>query len=371
MPIVEQIAIALDRQDYQTAAGLIKQLLKQEPHNPWGQLYSGRFYEETGKLDLAEKVYRHLLRQSDNPKIIAQARTSLQRIEQREQQRRREALAQATLNPTNPEAGILLIEPVTGEIRQRVVPKYAQILNLDLYSAQRQLPTRYWRLLRMGSMSELQVYGQELRNAGIPAFWIALAEINKIQVFQVLYIQELFPTVTILCQNGNNQMGSLTFDWSEVAQRVEGRLPIFESVVDFDARGRQQREERTQDYAQVYDLHLPGRNCLLRLCDSTYDFQQGVAVTSPDSLSGQFSNRINWNNLIKLLNSYLTKTRLWSDFAPFADRVLEEAEMVVDPTELLGGIRPHIPLSRREETNWDSAFQLYSGLVFLRNRREL
>ncbi|PZV15213.1 MAG: hypothetical protein DCF22_07540 [Leptolyngbya sp.] len=40
--MLDQVAAALERQDYQTAAQLLKELLKRSPQDPWVQLYVGR-----------------------------------------------------------------------------------------------------------------------------------------------------------------------------------------------------------------------------------------------------------------------------------------------------------------------------------------
>jgi hypothetical protein len=155
-----------------------------------------------------------------------------------------------------------------------------------------------------------------------------------------------------------------------VSQRVEGRLPIFEQVVDLDARGKLQRKTQTQDYAQFCDLHLPTRKTILRLCDRDYQFQQGIELSpqpqnhptpgeSPSSLS-QTTNRINWNKLRDFLNRQRPQTPVFSDFTNFAETALDYKEM-------LTRLPAHIDLFRRQESLWDSAFELYSGLVFMKN----
>ncbi|MBD2312809.1 tetratricopeptide repeat protein [Desertifilum sp. FACHB-1129] len=367
--MLEQIASAFERQDYKTAANLIKKLLKQEPQNLWGRLYVGRLYEETGKFELAEDVYRQLLRQPTlNTRIATQARTGLQRLENRIKQQRETAIAQAKAIPDNNKPGLLILEPVSGEMRTKIVQNFARLMNIDAYTAQRQLPARFWRLHRLGSIGELQVYAQELQDVGIACFWVPLADIARIRVFQVQYFSALSPQPTVICQDEANQVGTLTFNWSDVAQRVEGRLPIFESVIDLDFRGRQERKEKTQDYIQIHDLHLPSRNCILRLCESSYQYQEGITALATSQALNQQSNRLNWNHLLQQLNQPLAQTPTWSDFTVFGEMVLEQSKTVVDTTHFLGGFDSHIRLSRRAETDWDPAFQLYSGLVFLRNQ---
>ncbi|HEY9295280.1 MAG TPA: tetratricopeptide repeat protein [Phormidium sp.] len=355
--MINQVAAAFDRKDYREAARLVKLVLKESPQNPWAHLYAARLHEVTGKLEKAETIYRQLLRDTTNPKIVTQARQGLQNIEKTRQEKRREDIAKAKADPSDTELGVLILEPVTSEAKQQAAQNFAQIMNIDPYSARLKLQSRGWRLLRTGAIGELRFYGQQLLNAQIPCFWIKLADIEKINIFRVSYFQSIYPHPTIVCNNQQGQLGSLTFNWREVSQLVQGQLPIFEEVVDLDFRKRLQRKVQTQDYAQFCDLHLPERNCILRLWDSNYQFQQGITfVPDPE----QATTRINWNGLLDFLSHQLPQAKVWSDFTAFAETVL-------DHTELLNRIPSHISLFRREATHWDPAFQLYSSLVFLKH----
>lgn len=352
--MIEQVAAAFERKDYRTAAELLQYLLKESPQNPWVQFYLGRLDEVSGKLEAAEKIYRQLLRDTTNNKILAQARQSLQRVEASKQEQRRCAIAQASAQPSNQELGGLILEPVASESRTVAAQKLAQLMQLDSYTARLQLPSRGWRFYRTGVVGELRFLGQNLRSVGIPCFWATLAEIEKIRVFQVSYFQSTAPQATVVCQNEQGQLGSVTFNWSEVTQRVAGLLPIFEQVVELDFRRKLQRKTQTQDYVQFCDLHLPKRQCILRLNDNKYQFQQLT--------DNQMTTRINWNSLISHLDQQMPQVKVWSDFTLFAETVLEQKE-------LLGRLQSHIHLFRRAETNWDPAFQLYSGLVFIRSEK--
>ncbi|QSJ15892.1 tetratricopeptide repeat protein [Nostoc sp. UHCC 0702] len=353
--MIEQVAIAFERKDYYTAAKLLKQLLKESPDNPWVQFYLGRLHEVSQKHQDAEKIYRHLLRSTTNSKIVTQARQGLQRLQDIELEERQRAIAKATAEPNNTEFGVLVLEPLSNELKTIAAPKFAQIMQLDHYTARLVLPSRGWRLYRTGQVGELKFYGTQLQKAEIPCFWTSITAIQQIQVFQVQYFSESDLKATVVCRNETNQLGSLTFEWSEVKARVVGLLPIFEEVVDVDAHHKLQRKTQTQDYVQFYDLHLPDRRCILRLYDNGYKFQQGVEITPQAS---QNTIRINWNNLLTWIDQKLAQVKIWSDFAFFAQTVL-------DQTEMLGQIKSHIHLLRREKTNWDSAFHLYSGLVFI------
>lgn len=357
--MLDQIAAAFDRKDYKTAAQLVKQLQQQSPNHPWVKFYIGRLQEVSGKAQAAEAIYRQLLQEATNSRLAAQAREGLQRLETIAQIHRQQAIAQAKADPANAGLGFLILEPIANEARQAAAQQFARIMKLDAYTARLILPSRSWKLYRTGNLGELQIYGQELRAAGISAFWVSLAAIEKIRVFRVQYFQSASPQVTVICQDENDQVGSLTFHWSEVANRVEGMLPIFEDVVDVGAFNKLQRKEQTQDFAQLLDLHLPKRKCILRLCGRTYQFQQGVVFDASQDGSmptAQTTTRLRWNKLLEFLDDRLAAVPVWADFSAFADSALEHLDLVTLPA--------HIDIFRKEPSQWDPAFQLYSSLVF-------
>lgn len=358
--MLDQIASAFTRKDYRTAAQLLKQLQQQSPDSPWVKLYTGRLQEVSGKTEAAEALYRQLLREATHAKVVTQAREGLQRLETIAQTQRQQAIAAASTDPANSGLGFLVLEPIAPEAKQAAAQGFAKIMKLDAYTARLMLPSRGWKLYRTGPFGELQIYGQELRNARVPAFWISLATIQNIRVFRVQHFQTASPQVTVVCKNETDQIGTLPFDWSEVSERVEGLLPIFEDVVDVGAFHKLKRKEQTQDFAQVLDLHLPKRQCILRFCDQTYQFDQGVMFGASQDGStslSQTTTRIRWNQMLEFIDDRLSKVPVWSDFSVFAESALEHLELVK-------GLPSHIDLFRKEPTHWDRAFQLYSGLVF-------
>lgn len=357
--MIEQIAAAMKCQDYRTAAQLVKQLLQASPQNPWAHLYLGQLHEVSGKLLAAQTTYRQLLHDATHAKIITQARQGLERVTEKLHEQRQNAIAQATADPGDTQTGVLILEPIANESRTIAAQKLAQIMQMDSYTARLQLPTRSWKLYKSGKIGELRYLGENLRDASIPCFWIKLADIEAIPVFQVNRFDSTTSQVTVY-QNEPGQLisqrhttqslldqSSFTFDWSEVTQRVMGQLPIFEQVVDRDVRGKLQRKTQTQDYAQFCDLHLPQRQCILRLCDHTYQFQNTQATI-----------RLNWNNLMAF--NPIPQATVCTDFIAFAQTVLHH-------TETLKHLNSQINLFRRTQTNWDPAFHLYSGLLFLKN----
>lgn len=390
MKEIKEVAAALERKEYKQAAKLLKKLQKENPQNLLVQLYIGRWYEETDKLESAEKTYRKLLQNATNPQVMTQARQGLQRIETLQKHRLQEAIARAKSDPRNAEPALLILESISKENkhkenrnkenrnkqnRQEAIPNFARIMNVDPYTARMQLQNSGWRIYRIGPVGELLIYSEQLVKVGIPAFSVAIADLKKVQVFRVRNLQSVKPQITVVCENEFDEKGTFTFNWSEVTAKVEGLLPIFIDAMDYDPRRQSQkfrRKEMTQDYANICDLHLPERQAIVRFCDRAYDFKHGLEIHPLDpkidttentsQAITESTNRIKWNSLIDLLNLHLGKIKVYSDFTPFAETTTR------DYTQLLGRIKSYVDIERKEESLWDSAFQLYSLLAFLKNR---
>ncbi|MEZ2231965.1 tetratricopeptide repeat protein [Microcoleus sp.] len=379
MTDIHQIVTALEDKEYKQAAQLIKQLQTESPENPWVKYYIARYYELTNNPKKAETTYKQILRDITNPKIISQARQGIQRIETAAQDRLQEAIETAKNDPSNLEPALLILEAVTPEDKPAAIQNISRIFQTDTYTTRMQVQSRGWRLYKTGPIAELQIYGEELLNAGIPVFWGTLADIQKIQIFRVQHFQSLSPPV-VVCKDTLDRLGAIEFNWSEISQRVEGLLPMFMEIMDYSPHRRTEQfrhKEITQDYAQICDLHIPSRHCILRICDQSYEFQQGIDFTQisadipasapkkPKSGSQkprqipQSTTRINWNHLLEILDQQLDVT-VWSEFTPFAETVL-------DYTHMLSNIESYVEVDRKSETPWDPAFQLYSGLAFLKN----
>jgi hypothetical protein len=381
MTDIHQITSALDSQEYKQAAKLIKQLQTESPENPWVKYYMARYYELTNHPEKAETTYKQILRDITNPKVVSQARQGIQRIETAAQDRRKQAIETAKNDPSNLEPALLILEPVSPEDKPAAIQNISRIFKTDLYTTRMQIQSRGWRLYKTGPIAEIQIYGQELLNAGISVFWGTLADIKKIQIFRVEHFQSL-STPTVVCKSQSDQLGAIAFNWSEVSQRVEGLLPMFMDIMDYSPNRRTDQfrhKEITQDYAQICDLHIPSRNCILRICDQSYDFQQGIDFTKTSAAIPASANpkdlkfrspksqkippsttRINWNHLLEMLDQQLNVT-VWSEFTAFAETVL-------DYTNMLSKIESYVEVDRKSDTPWDPAFQLYSGLAFLKNR---
>jgi hypothetical protein len=354
--MLDQIVEALNQKDYVRAAQLLKKLKEEDPENPWLKLYLARFFEETDKLDRAEPLYRRLLRDSTNLKLISQARQGLSRLEKLAKQKKEKAIAEFLTTPESQDHGALIIEALPLALKQKAAPKFAEIMQIDPYIALLQLPSRSWRLYRTGAIGELSYYTELLRQAEIPSFCCAINRINQLEVYRVNYIQSLTPEVTIICQSQDGQEGSFTFEWSEVKQRVEGLVPIYEESFQIDARRKIYHKTKLQDYAQFYDLHFPERHSILRFCDQNYEFQDGVLLLKSENTT----IRQKWNSLLQIFQNNILNIPVWSEFSPFGETAIEFPEM-------LKTIKSRINILRHKETPWDPAFQLYSGLAFCRN----
>jgi tetratricopeptide (TPR) repeat protein len=361
--MLNEISDAIKLEDYKTAIRLLKPLLKNDPDNPWLQYYAGRVYEGTGKIESAHHIYRKVLPQTTNPKLIAQIRQRIGRLQEIEKQEREQAILLAKSQEGGTQPGILILEPIASQLKQNAAREFAKIVQIDPYIARLQLPSRGWRLYRTGPLGELQYLSSKLVEAKVPSFCESLEALARLEVLEVHYFLSETSEVKVRCQNQDGQVGTIAFDWSEVERCVEGRLPLFESVVTVDVRHKLQRKTQIQDYVHCCDLHLSRRNCILRICDRTYQFQQGINfAANSDSFRAVGGSTIShsWQNLTQFLQGRLSHATVFSDFTPFAETALGFSEM-------LSRIKPCLDLKRRKETPWDGAFQLYSGLIFWRS----
>ncbi|MBE9076882.1 tetratricopeptide repeat protein [Romeria aff. gracilis LEGE 07310] len=359
----ELVAAALAQQDYRRAAQLLKQWHQAAPGDPLVLLYAAKLQEATLKLDAAEKNYLKLLKQATHPKLMRQAREGLNRVQQARAAQLAEA-PKAVRHSTSPDdLGLLILEPPPEPNRETAAQGLAQVLKLDLYTARMQLPTRSLRLQRVGDLTAIQAWGRALREVQTPAFWASVADLRAIQVFQICYFQQLGTQPVIVCKNSAGQLGTIAFAWAEVSQRLSGQVPFFEQVADIGPWGKPLHKEKTQDYVQLLDLHLEKRQIILRLCDRTYLYAK-AATPVPTAQNGnrlnlKLSSRIQWNYLLQHIHQTVM-TPLHTDFTPFGTGALEFFK-------ILPSIEAHLSISRRASSEWDQAFQLYSGLLFLKH----
>jgi tetratricopeptide (TPR) repeat protein len=365
--MLKEVAEAIKREDYRTAQELLQTLHQIESDNPWVLYYQARVDEAQGYLDKAGLIYREILQNPTNPKLIAQTRQGIQRLEQIHRQAREEEiqaqleareLAKSSVDSSD--IGVLLLEPMSSSEKQIVAPAFAKIMNIDPYTARLQLPSRSWRLYRVGGMGELAYYVQSLQEAGIPCFCQSFERLNQVRIYPVAYFESVIPEVQVKGATRQGALESIAFKWGEVSQCVNGLLPLFEDYQDLGSRGSSQRKIKTQDYAQVCDLHLKKKNVILRLCDQNYEFQQGIRFSERQQGKGEPTTlRDNWNHLLHYLKTQTPELPVYDEFTPFADTALEFAEA-------LRPIVSHLDILRIEETPRDGIFEIYSRLAYLK-----
>ncbi|WP_121971626.1 tetratricopeptide repeat protein [Leptolyngbya sp. BC1307] len=347
-----QVAAALEVGDYQQVTRLLKQWQSSDPTNPTLRLYAALLQEQTNRLEAAEKSYLKLLKHSPSGKIMSQARAGLGRIQQRQKVQKAEALAQAKRVTGGDELAILAVAAPAPAERSQAIAGLAQIFNLDLYTAQLKLPPSGFRLYRIGPWGEVSYYAKTLKQAHTPALTAKVSDIKALQTFQICYFKAFTPQPTVVCKNAAGQLGTIGFDWAEVSQRVDGQLPIFEQVVDLGPWGKTVHKEKVQDYAQVVDFHLAGRQIVLRACDRLYQYQKGIALSEHNELN----SRIQWNQLLAQIDSS-TPAPHPNDFTRFGESALEFIS-------LLPPIYSNLDIDRRAPSHWDQAFHLYSSLFY-------
>ncbi|PZO61257.1 MAG: cyclic nucleotide-binding protein [Phormidesmis priestleyi] len=350
-----QVAAALEISDYQQAAKLLKQWRTTDPHSPMLRLYAAQLQERTNRLEAAEKNYAKLLKQTPSGKIMAQARAGITRIQQQQKSEKAAALSRAKQVEGGNELAILAIAPPSPEHRQQAIAHFAHVFNLDAYSARLKVPTSGCRLYRVGPWGEISYFAQSLQ-PHTPTLSGLVKDIKAIQTLQICYFEALTPSPIALFKNSDGQLGKISFEWSQVTQRVSGQLPIFEQVIDLGNWGRTVHKEKVQDYTQVLDLHLSGRKMILRLCDRLYHYQKGISLTDQSELN----SRIQWNQLLMHLNQSLTGSHQ-NQFNHFGQAALEFIP-------LLPPIPAHLDLDRRAPSDWDLAFHLYSSLYYLKQQ---
>ena len=359
--LLEQVAEAFDRKDYRSATQVLKELWKQQPGNPQVQLYRGRLYEVAGKLDQARDTYKHLLKAVPTPKLMAQARQGIERVDQLDREQRQREIARSIAAPNQDQQGLLILEAIAQTDRPAAAQALSKIMAIDGYSARLQLPNRGWRIYRMGPIGEMALYGQQLRSSKIPAFWVTEESLHQPKLVQVNHVIQTgnHPKVSGTCAGD-----AIEIDWngSDVTSSAQGSSPIFDRALEFDPLRREYssraRKETVKDYAVFFDLHLKSRNLILRFCDRTYDFQSGVRWESGDRLE-RTGLRSQWNHILQWFKPVMDSKPFWNDFAPFSDTA-------TDFVHLLKAIDPGFYLYGQEESRINAAFHLYSLLAFHR-----
>lgn len=351
----EEVKVAIDNKNYNQAKDILNNLVIDNDNNLWIKYYYSLILEKENNLEEAEANYRQIIKNSvyPDPILIKLIRDGIERITEVKKQVKEQKLNEFKNIDHGDDLAVLILQPVMLEEKKNLAPKLAKIMNIDNYTATLQIPTRSWRLYKTGNLGELNYWQSELSQVNIPCFCETIKNINDIEVYQVKYI--IFYDnyeVTFSVQNQEEKAQEITVLWENIKTKVQGLIPIFESILHLDTKGKPYRKQSILDYAQFYDLHLLSRNLILRFSDNFYKFDQGLKIINQEKTSKE-----KWQILIHLLNDNMPSQKLWSDFNLFGEGVIQFPEM-------LKQIESHINLFHRDKNFWDEAFQLYSGLIF-------
>lgn len=355
--MLQELAQALSRQDYQTARELLRILITEDPDNPWVRFYLAQLCESQAKTEEADKIYRELLINSSNPQILSKARQGIARISDNKQKKQQESLQAA--RKTSGELAALVLKPVHPEMKNKLAQAFAEIFSLDIYSARLRLPTRAWRLYRTGALGEIQLYYKKLQEVEIPCFVLPIETLTKIKVYQVQYLSATTPKAIAVCKNPQDEIETISFNWEQVKNRVTGRLPLLTNYEEKNFRGKLEFKTKTTDYFTIFDLHLSDKQIIVRFCEYNYDFANSFNSQGKNSQLSQTSQE-NWRQLKKQLEEKTKSSEDWGDFDYFATNAL-------DFPAILAQLPLKMQLLREKDTPLDAAFELYSRLVFYQN----
>lgn len=354
-------------QQFPAASATLQQLLSDSPDDPQLQILQGRLYNAMGNPNEAEEIFRRLLKAQLPAKLITQARQGLLAIEMAEVQARQERMDEITKLAGGSCFAYLALLPVSPEKKDWAIAKLARVFRTDPYTARFKIPNRYPKIIRIGTLAEMQAYGEDLQNCGIAAIWLSIDAIAQIPIYQVTYFNELQV-------KGNYQIqaitdtNEITFTPQDVITKVEGILPTFGDVVVFDAKHKLARKEQILDRIQICDLHLRsfrlnGEVCdhggILRFHDNQYRFDFGLQLSVERSLKHIAPTvKERWLELGKWLDRTMPTAKNASDFQNFAEM------SIVYPEFLQAIAETHVILERTKPSLWDNCFQLYSSTVF-------
>ncbi|MFQ4137623.1 tetratricopeptide repeat protein [Nodosilinea sp. PGN35] len=350
------VSAALGAQQLAQAAQLIKQWQQKTPQDPWLKLAMGQYWEAKDEFEKAQITYARLLQSTANAKVLSQARDGVQRMRDRLAQRREHDLSAAKQQPGALAAAVLALEPVTGDRREAAANGLARTMQIDAYTARTRLSSRHWRLLRVGPAGETQYFCEQLKAEGTPARWVTIDQVKGLATFRVQAIRAVEPDLTVICVNDAGQKGTIQLAWGDITQWVVGQLPIYESVVDLDARGKLKRKDTTQDYGEVIDWHLHGRGCVLRLCDRTYKYREATPLPPAAAVPSPLIAATAWKAMKSYFEDCITPGPI-TDFSGFGESAL-------DLMDLLPPFDSQVDLGRSLPSPWDRAFHLYSSLRF-------
>lgn len=356
----EELEKAIDTQDYEIAHQIIAELDSKLTDKLWLKYYQSLILEKQENLQQAEQDYRQIIKESiyPDPKLLKLIRNGIERILTAKKEEQEEQKQVFTQIENSDNLAVLILENVTLEEKQQLAPDFAKIMEIDKYTATLQIPTRSWRLYKTGQLEELNYYQSELTKIGLPCFCQPLNQINSMTVYQVKYIDidNNGSQLRFFTENKSGQEETIEVATKHINGWVKAMLPLFELIVNVDKKNKIEKKKSTLDYIAFFDLHSPHHNAIFRFSDRAYQFEQDQNIQRESH-----TTKDKWQNLENNLQTIISSASVWSNFTLFAEGVIQFPEM-------LKQVKSHVHLFRREDTLWDEAFQLYSGLIFLQNK---
>lgn len=352
----KQIELAIESEEYSKAEDLLQELMKSEADSLWLRYYQALIKEKQENFIDAERDYRQVIKDSIYPDIalIKLIRDGIERIAKANREKEQKILEEYTNTNNSQDLAVLILEPVPLDEKKNLAIKLAKTMKIDNYSAMLQIPIRGWKIYKTGYFGELNYYQNKLYREGISCFCYSLKDVNKMIIYQVKYFQVQGNEVIFFCNNKEQKEINLIISWGRIKNKVRGLVPIFEMTTHTDARNKVRKKQSTLDYVTFLDFHLPEDNLILRFNDYSYEFDRDSNLESKSITAKE-----KWKELVTFIDEKTFFAKTFSDFTLFAEGATQFPEM-------LKQITSYVNLFRREESLWDEAFQLYSGLIFLR-----
>jgi len=367
--LIAAFEIQFSHQQFSDASATLQQLLSDYPEDPQLQILQGRLYDAIGKTEAAEVIFRCLLKAQLPARLIAQARQGLLAIQMAEVNARQAKIDAFLKLSGGSSLAYLAILPVDEELKTFAIAKIARIFRTDTYTARFKIPNRAPKIIRTGTLAEMQAYGEDIQSYGIGAIWLSIEVIAQIPVYTVEYFSQ-----SQNIQKNNLKLkaiagiNEITFEAQDVISRVEGILPTFGEVVVVNAKHKLARKEQILDRVHICDLHLRSYSvngkrasggCILRFHDNQYRFDLGLNLPVERSLKHIAPTvQEHWTELTKWLERTMPSANIANDFQSFAEMSLTYPEFLEAIAET------HITLERAKPSLWDKCFQLYSSTVF-------
>ncbi len=375
--MLNSLLSALRDEDFQTAAAYLEALRAQEPESPWVTFGTARLHEAEARWEEAVTLYRQLLRQASNSKLIVRARQGIERIEKQQAERHAAAVAEAR-NSGNTNPGILVLRAISPANRQGAAQCLAKVIDIDAYTARLQLPSRGLRPIRLGPLGELAYFARSLQAEAVPCFCCSEATISELQVFSALALEVEGERAIARDSSGRE----LAFARAAVTARVLGEIPIAGEIVKIDPRAeiKTSRQTDTLDYIHLCDLHLPAQKTIVRLCDRYGELAAGDrGEKTSGAIDRDALTRDKWSRLLATVAEFIPETApVCDDFDSFAGAVKDaigfykfliglDARIDIAP-ERLSIVDTADPSRQKQGQLWEAAYMFYSALVMLSDR---